>query len=218
MPDGDLEFYHRPLSPEPSFSVTKAMLRNAGIGRSYWPVSVQRVPDTCSHKVKLISMISNLPRDERNGKGAVFVGNHGYGKTSVASIMLKAAMARGGQCYHRLASSIEHAYEKRWTETNSDGIEIWEVLTRSQLLTIDDLGTELASGGYKAGDIRIIEELIRRRYDDRLVTYITTNLPVPELIKQYPSVSSILVDPSRFYSISVRGFNWRKGNDPEQES
>lgn len=210
MGDWRLDFYHRPLTPEPAFKITKDMLRNAGIGKSYWPCTIKKIPDECAYKAVLAEMVETLPEDERAGKGAIFYGNHGYGKTSSGAIMLKAAMARGGQCFHRMAATVEHAYEKRWVETNFDGIQVWDLLSRSQLLTLDDLGHELASGGYKVGDTRIIEELIRLRYDDRLTTYITTNLPIQEMVKQYQSISSILLDPSRFRVVEVDGFNWRR--------
>lgn len=207
---GEMDFYRRRLSREPSFSITKEMLKNAGIGKSYWGCSVKKIPDTCSYKAALLEMIEKLPEDERAGKGAIFYGNHGHGKTSSSMIMLKSAMARGGQAFHRMAATVEHSYEKRWVETNLDGIEVWDLLTRSQLLSLDDLGHELAAGGYKVGDTRIIEELIRLRYDDLLPTYITTNLPLKELVGQYSSISSILLDPSRFYVIEVGGNNWRR--------
>jgi DNA replication protein DnaC len=212
--DFDLGFYYRQLSAAPEFTVTKKMLQNAGIGKSYWPVSIDKIPDACAYKAQLTQMVDRLPVDVRLGKGAIIYGNHGHGKTSASAIMLKAAMARGGQCFHRIASSVEHSYEKRWVETNLDGIQVWELLTKSQLLTLDDLGQEQAAAGYKAGDTRIIEQLVRARYDCRLPTYITTNLPIQELAKQYPSIGSILFDPKRFYIFEVAGHNWRRS---EQE-
>jgi len=127
--------------------------------------------------------------------------------------MLKSAMARGGQCFHRFASSVEHAYEKRWLDKNLDGVEVWDLLTKSQLVTLDDLGQEQAAAGYKAGDTRIVEELIRARYDKRRPTYITTNLPIKELSKQYPTIGSIFFDPKRFYVVKVDGHNWRKDEE-----
>jgi DNA replication protein DnaC len=205
----DLDFYHRPLDPEPSFRVTREMLINAGIGRNYWNCSIDKIPDQCDYKKTLRRIVNELPASTRAGKGVIFWGNHGYGKTSAADIVLKAALARGGQCYHRLAGTIEHTYSKRWVETNLDGIEIWDVLTKSQILVIDDLGSEMAAAGYKAGDTRMIEELIRMRYDNRLPTYITTNLPMPELMKGYQPVASIFLEPSRFEFVEVTGHNWR---------
>lgn len=213
MSDWGLDFYHRRLSEVPEFDVTKSMLWNAGIGKSYWPAAIGKIPDSCNYKKSLRQMVESLSTDERLGRGAIFFGKHGYGKTSATAIMLKSAMARGGQCFHRIASSVEHAYEKRWTETNFDGIEVWDLLTKSQLLTLDDLGQEQATGGYKVGDIRIIEELIRSRYDRRLVTYISINLPLQIFVKQYPSIGSIFLDPKRFYLVEVDGHNWRHGEE-----
>lgn len=207
--------YHRPLTPKRSTAITREMLVNAGIGRSYWPCSIGQIPDSCEYKKALRSMVRDLHLDAPEGRGALFFGNHGYGKTSAADIMLMAAMSRGGQCFHRMAAQVEHAYTKRWVETNLDGVEIWDLLVGSQLLVLDDLGHELAASGYKAGDTRIVEELIRLRYDDRLTTYITTNLPLPELIKIYQPISSILLDPTRFRIVEVSGHNWRRGKNGE---
>lgn len=209
----DLDFYHRPLSPDPSFNVTEEMLLNAGIERLYWKCSISEIPDDCAYKAELTDMVKCLPKDERAGRGAVFWGKHGSGKTSAADIILKAAMARGGQCYHRMAGRIRHSYEKRWIETNRDGIEVWDLLTNSQLLVIDDLGHELAASGYQAGDIRIVEELIRVRYDKKLTTYITTNLPIPELVAQYKPIATILLEKARYRTVEVAGCRWRRGED-----
>ena len=213
MADWELGFYHRQLSVDPHFVVTREMLRNAGIGKSYWPATIDKIPDVCAYKMNLREMVAALPQDCRLGKGAIFYGKHSYGKTSAGSIMLKAAMARGGQCFHRIASSVEHAYEKRWIDTNMDGVEVWDLLTKSQLLTLDDLGQEQVSAGYKAGDIRIVEELIRARYDRRLPIYITTNLSIKVLAKQYPTIGTIFFDPKRFYIVKVSGHNWREDKE-----
>jgi len=210
MGERDIGFYHRDLTSEPSFGITKAMLRNAGVGRAYWGCTIGKIPDTCDYKQTLIEMINTLPADVRAGKGAVFYGDHGFGKTSASAIMLKAGMARGAQAFHRMAATVEHAYEKRWVETNLDGVQVWDMLSQSQMLTLDDLGHELAAAGYKAGDTRIVEELIRLRYDDLLPTYITTNLSVKELTKRYQSLSSILFDTSRFRMVKANGHNWRR--------
>lgn len=217
MGEWDSELFHRALSSEPTFRVTASMLQNAGIGKSYWSSSMDQIPDSCSHKKVLMSMIKSLHLDERMGKGAIFFGNHGHGKTSSSSIMLKAALARGGQVFHRKASTLEYAYEKRWMVKNQDGIPVWDMLIGSQFLTLDDLGSELRPSGYRAGDIVIVEELIRERYDSRLVTYITTNLPMQELPKYYGSICSIFFDPSRFSLVEVCGFNWRRGRVHESE-
>lgn len=209
MSEWDLDFYHRPLSPEPEFDVTSTMLRNSGIGREYWTATIGQIPDVCPYKTRLSAMVDSLPRDVRRGKGAIFYGNHGRGKTCASAIMLKSAMARGGQCFHRYITRLKNAYEKRWTETNRDGVQIWDMLNGSQLCTIDDLGAERTKKGYEAGDIRIIEELVRGRYDHRLTTYITTNLSLAELIESYSSIGTILLDPNKYHHVEVGGHIWR---------
>ena len=184
------------------------MLRNACVGRTYWKCEIGLIPEHCSYKAKLTRLVKSLHLDERSGKGVVFLGDHGMGKTSAASILLKSAMARGGQCYSKFASAAEYAYNNRWADTNLDGIPAWDLLVGSQFLLLDDLGTELASGGYKVGDIRAIEELVRRRYDNKLVTYVTTNLKLPAFKEAYRSISRILLDEKISEVVSVSGHFW----------
>jgi DNA replication protein DnaC len=184
------------------------MLQHANIGKLYWKATIGKIPAECSYKQDLIDAVAALPSDERVGRGRIFLGKYGRGKTSASAIMLKSAMARGGQAFHYKATALEKAFEKRWLVT-SEGVPIWDMLTKSQLVTIDDFGSELVESGYKSGDTRIVEELIRDRIDDRLTTYITSNLTVGDIAKNYPSLRSILLDRARFLIIKVEGHDWR---------
>lgn len=218
MGEWDLHFLRRPLSDQPEFRITERMLRGAGIGRSYWPVQISDIPDVCDYKRTLSEMVANLVVDEARGKGAIFYGKFGRGKTSAATIMLKSCMVRGGQVFHLKATAAEHAFEKRWADQTSEGVPIWDMLTKSQVVTLDDLGAEIVQSGYKAGDNRVIEQLIRDRYDDRLLTYVTTNLEIDNLAKIYPSLRSIFLDGSRYRIVSVDGHNWRYNGDDDAGS
>lgn len=210
--DWNIAFYRAQLSPEPRDPVTPRALRNANIGRDYWEVSLKNIADGCSHKAQIQELVKNIHIDERGGKGALFIGPYGHGKTSCSIICLKAAMARGGQAYLEPAVMLERAFEKANFYLTPEGLPVWDMLTKCQFVALDDLGSELVTSGYKAGDNRVIEAFIRARYNNRLPTYITTNKDLDSLLTTYAGVKSILKDPSRYTIIDVRGKNWRKGS------
>jgi len=208
----NITFMRAPLSPDPTSKLTPRGLRNANIGRSYWNANIAQIDDGYPYRAKLQKIIANIHVDERAGKGAIFYGNFGHGKTSSAVICMKAAMVRGAQAYLEPAVNVERAYEKTIFYLTPEGIQVWDMLTRCQFVTIDDLGNETVTSGYKAGDNRMVEALIRARYNDRLPTYITTNRPLEHLMKEYAGLATIFLDQSRYELVEVKGRNWRAGN------
>jgi DNA replication protein DnaC len=212
--DFNVAFFREELSPKPRDPLTKNTLINAGIGEEYWRgAKLGSIPDQCAYKRELFRMVKTLHIDELGGKGAIFYGNFGYGKTAAGVIMLKAALVRGAQGYFYEAVNIEAAHEKTWVYQTPEGIHVWDMACRGHFFVLDDLGTELVRSGYKAGDTRVVESLIRARYNRRLPTYITTNLPLPQMMKSYPSLRSIFLDPKRFDLIKVTGKDWRAAEE-----
>lgn len=202
-------FFRGHISPEPRDPVTSSTLTRAGVGREYWSASIAAIPDHCAHKRKIQELVQNLHIDERRGKGAIFCGEQGFGKTAASTILLKAAIARGGQGYFCYANKLSFVFEKPWAYLTPEGIQEWDMATRVQFFVLDDLGSELQSAGYKAGNNQAIEALIRARHNERLPTYITTNLSMKRLAETYASFQTILLDEKRFEFIPVAGHNWR---------
>ena len=213
--DWNITFLRPPLFERPKDPLTKRAFTNAMIGREYWFTKRTLIPDSCPYKHQLKSMIDTLPQDAAAGKGAIFYGGFGHGKSSGGVIMLKAAYVRGAQMFFRKANLMKEPFRKQWAYLTPEGVPVWDMMTRCYFSVLDDLGAELAQAGYEAGDIRIMESIVRDRYDAHLPTYITTNLSMVDLANAYPSLGTIFLDPSRYHLVEVTGKNWR---NPGQET
>lgn len=207
--DWNIAFHRAPLTPEPSERLTPKILLNASIGREYWKVSISQIPKGLNYRNSLQEIVDNLHEEEPQGKGAIFHGSYGTGKSSSAAIVLKAGLCRGGQGYFVRALDLKQAHDKSWATLTPEGITVWDMVTRSQLVVVDDLGAEAQSEYGRGPDTRVVEALIRARYDNRLATYITTNLDLSALASTYASIASILLYPDRFRTVAVRGKSWR---------
>ena len=203
-----INFYRRELAPTPSTVVTPRILTNARIGKSYWGVTTSRIPSKAPHRSVVEGIVKELHNDERVGRGALFHGPFGSGKTSCGVVCLKSGIVRGGQASMLSALEMRAAYDRRIYYLTPEGIQLWDMACRCQLLLLDDLGSEIGPtvGG---GDTRVAEELIRARYNDQLTTYITTNLSLDQLSGTYRGIASIPMDWSRYYKIEVTGIDWR---------
>jgi DNA replication protein DnaC len=202
-------FFHSDITPDPRDPVGQGALYRAGIGREYWNAGIAGIPDHCAYKAKLKALVDNLHIDHKEGRGAIFCGEQGFGKTAASTILLKAAIARGGQGFLCYVKNLELAFEKPWVYLTPEGVPIWDMATRGHFFVLDDLGAEIQAAGYKAGNTQAIESLIRARHNSRLPTYITTNLPLSKLAEVYGSFKTILLDKKRFDFVHVSGHNWR---------
>jgi len=203
------------LKATPCYEVPPLLLKNANIGRNYWTVNIGAIPTHLAYRGELAALIERLPSDAGAGRGAIFWGHHETGKTSCAVICLREIMSRGGgPTYFVNALSLRYIAAHRTTETTPEGMLVWNMITRCPFLVLDDLGAESRSVEFgQPADTRVVEEVVRTRYDNLLVTYVTTN-KVEELTATaglYAGIATILADPSRFDHIEVAGKAWRQG-------
>lgn len=119
----------------------------------------------------------------RIGQSMMFHGRSGSGKSSIAWLIMKAALWNNFNAHAVLATNIvDRLYMWR---NDQDRLDRWNRKVRNcDLLVIDDLGKE--SGGSTEVVNQSIEALITRRADDRRSTLITTNLTQDQLMKRYP--------------------------------
>lgn len=202
-------FFRGEITPYRRDPVLPSTMRRTNLGRDHWKTQIKQIPDECPYKHDLQQLIDNLHIDHEKGKGAIFYGDQGQGKSCAAGIILKEAIARGGQGYFLYATALEAAYDRPQNHLTPEGIPVWEMATRCHFFVLDDLGGELHAAGYKAGNTQAVESLIRARYSNRLPTYITTNLAPAKWVEFYPSFVTILTDTKRFKSVKVFGKNWR---------
>lgn len=141
------------------------------------------------------------------GDGAWLMGDVGTGKTSLAMLISKAALAahRSVAIYSlpRLLARIRRTYD---AEAGEEGyLSFFDRLSSVDLLHIDDLGAEKRSDW-------VLEQLyaiVDRRYEEQRSIVVTTNLEVPELEEQIgPRTVSRLVeicgDPLTLYGSDKR--------------
>lgn len=197
-------FYARlPLSAEPLHeSIDPASMERALIGRDYWRVSVDQIPDGLPYKEPLVRYAQAIDKCERRGFGLYAYGPLGSGKTACAVIAAKAAIIRGGTALFMTAAEIQRAYTARAMPTLPNGAPVDEGCTHVQFLIIDDFGAEDQKTDWKQPHV---ETVIRARQRDRLPTLITSNIAPADLPQAW--LKSLL--NKHFYLLEVSGYDWR---------
>ena len=119
--------------------------------------------------------VKEFSKHRKNGKGIVFYGNVGTGKSHVAACIANALIDDGYRVvmtnFKTVINKIQASFEGRQKYLNE--------LNKCSLLIIDDLGIENNSD-YELG---IVFNIIDRRYTSGLPLIVTTNLPINEIKK-----------------------------------
>jgi DNA replication protein DnaC len=126
--------------------------------------------------------IDNLDDQLDSGRGLWLFGDTGTGKTTLAMLISKAALAAGRSVaiysLPKLLARIRQTYD---AEPGGDSyLAFFERLTAVDLLHIDDLGAEKRSDWV----LEQLYALINERYEAERSVLITTNLPHEELEEQ----------------------------------
>lgn len=131
--------------------------------------------DRTNEKVTSIALkyVENFEEMRKRGKGIVFYGKVGTGKTYISACIANALIDRGYAClvtnFARLVNTINGMYDGK--QEYIDG------LSRFDLLVIDDLAAERDTEYMN----EIVQNIIDSRYRAGLPTIITTNLTNDEL-------------------------------------
>jgi DNA replication protein DnaC len=109
------------------------------------------------------------------GKGLLFVGTAGLGKTHLAVGVLQRLVrergARGLFCdYRELLKNIQNSYN---AQVNTTELELLKPVFAAEVLVLDDLGAQKPNE-WVWDTVALI---LNTRYNDRLTTIITTNYP-----------------------------------------
>ena len=144
-------------------------------------------------------------------KSLLMAGKTGLGKTHLSLAVVNRVIDRGFNVYYDSAQGIMDRLEKdHFNRANRDD-ELQEDLYESDLLVIDDLGTEMVT----AFTVSALYRLVNERMSNGLPTVFSTNLTTAELEAKYSQrlMSRIMgnCDLLQFYGRDVRQLKARKG-------
>lgn len=152
--------------------------------------------------------LKSFPENYKQGTGLFLWGPYGAGKTSLAVCVMKEALQHGLEPYMVRAGKIPQAIIEKpdiaWLRSTGNVPEDI-VLQSCDVLVIDNLNKEL-SGKWQS---MALEDLVRDRYEDRLITVVTSNLPPGEL-SQVVSEGTVSLLADTTVPLEVSGVKWRR--------
>ncbi len=125
--------------------------------------------------------VDELDANLEQGRGLWFQGPHGTGKTTLAMLVSKSALAAGRSAavysVPRLLAELRDTFDD---DAEMSATQLIDRLTAVELLHLDDLGAERTS----AWVLEQLYSLINARYEAERAILVTTNLEREELIEQ----------------------------------
>lgn len=193
--------------------LTQADLRRACLPERYWHVTLGQIPTKCEYAAVMRRYVDHIQDRIGKGTGLLFHGPYRTGKTSAASIVLKAALAyRYSGCFLRVGELVDSVFE-RWTW--SDGVRSLPMrhrIVEVDVLVLDDLSAERNRDALPP----LFEEIVRERFDRRRTTLLTTNLSFQTLTERFTNVFPVLQEC--MVPVKVAGTNWHSENVNELEA
>lgn len=125
---------------------------------------------------------ANLPEHVKNGKGLILTGGYGTMKTTIATAILRDWLDTGHNgLIVPMCSLIDNLYTMRVVNRQEFAEYDWRVRT-TPLLVLDDMGGEDTDQRWVLAKV---DSIITDRYNRKLPTIVTTNLPPKELAGTY---------------------------------
>jgi DNA replication protein DnaC len=119
--------------------------------------------------------------EDPDGKNLLFIGKTGLGKTHLSLSIAKDLLSRGKTVLYMSAGKMFSLLEKDRFGRPEDSEGTLENILQSDVLIIDDLGTEMKTGF----TLSALYQIINGRINENKSTIINTNLSVAELKKEY---------------------------------
>lgn len=142
-------------------------------------------------------------------KGICFMGSNGTGKTLLSSLILKEAYACRYSCRRITFTQYVSIYTENWGNSDSPSSPLTaEDIKNVEFLVLEEIGKEIDS----KVTAPILEDLLRYREDNGLVTIICTNSDVKSLTARYgESIMSLIAGATT--RITLTGTDFRKFAD-----
>lgn len=143
-------------------------------------------------------------------KGVIFFGSNGTGKTMLSSIVAKEAYRNRLSVRRCTFVDYVNIYTRVWSAKNSEDKEaleddLYSSYKAVEFLVLEEVGKEIDS----KISAPVLEDLLRYREDNGLITFICTNINKNDLKNRYgDSVMSLIM--GNMYPITLVGEDWRK--------
>jgi len=180
---------------------------NAGINTEYQRLSWEDMTAVnADAKRAMFDYIANLDYNIRVGRGLILWSKTpGTGKTLLASLLVKQALAQGADCYLTQFNEMLDIFTSGWRDESE---RAWFIkrIRNVPILAVDDIGKE--AGGRSNVVDSMFDTVMRHRVASGLPTLITTNLTPDEIQAGYGLyVMSLLSEQCE--SIQVPGLDYR---------
>lgn len=167
-------------------------LRLIGIPKSFVDKSLKDFEGLPKVKEYVRSFISSLEKGSVE-KGIFFVGSNGVGKTMLSSIILKEAYRCRYTCKRTTFVEYIDVYTSCWqggkTEREMAVSDLYNYYKGVEVLVLDEVGKEIDT----KVSAPILEDCLRYREDNDLITIICTNVSVEDFQERYGnSIMSLL--------------------------
>lgn len=124
--------------------------------------------------------IDNAEMYKEEGRGIIFNGPPGRGKSLSAMKILMNLVDKGYSCYFTTVKQFLDIIKKSWED--EDYKKLLDKIYNSEFVVFDDLGTELHKTDWTATEL---DSFFRYRYYKKLVTIMTTNSGLEQLKEKY---------------------------------
>jgi DNA replication protein DnaC len=171
----------------------------------YWSVKFASIlPEGSEHKRIIGRYLHLICTLVDSGKGLLLYGDNSQGKTSASAVILKEARRWG---YTGLFVRSNEVVDASMSNVKFDtSFSLKERAKHVDLLIMDDLGKEYrADSGWS---VRLIDNLIRHRVQNRLSTIVTSNMQLEAIEEVYkPSMVKAMI--GALYPVMVSGHDYR---------
>lgn len=158
----------------------KADMRWMRIPEKFWRSDIEKVSKSVGPQGRaspydvVVRYINKIYSMRKKGTGLILWGPSGCGKTSIACILAKEYRRRFFSVYYMLASELKDVVHSK--EMFDENETCFSRAKGVDVLILDDLGKGVRDcQGFETG---VLDEVVRKRNADNLITIITTNMQV----------------------------------------
>lgn len=168
--------------------------RRHGVGKRFERAELEHV-DRNDFKV-VFQYEENYKQHLRDGRGLLLSGPPGIGKTYSMTALMKHVRQQFGSRFDFLFVTAPDLFDRvSGRERDEFRGKPWlEVYSTVRALVINDLGKEDRSREWKSEELIVkLGRVLRRRHEDALPIYITTNIPLvaPKSNKELPTFQTV---------------------------